>query len=178
MIVGVEGALAAVAEPRLEFGPDGGGDFSRGDTGHCGVVSALAPVLLADRGTLDASPAAAFCSEGTLAADNARCMAAAEGWVATGVVVGCGLVSLRMGDVLRDVRGLVPAEAEDAVTKPPDSFFLSGGSPADMGVGTCDVGFLVSLVLRRGAELLAVVMWADSGVSGGTAEAELAPELG
>lgn len=26
--------LAAAADPRLEFGPDGGGDLRRGDTGH------------------------------------------------------------------------------------------------------------------------------------------------
>lgn len=180
LIVGVtlpSAFFVVVAEPRLEFGPEGGGDFNLGDIGHCGVVSPLALVLLFALDALVASPVPPVCSAGTFAADNARCMAAAEGCVEMGVVRGCGLLSLRMGDVFLDVRGLVPAEAEDVVTKPPDKRFRNGGTAAAMDVGVCCVaGFRVSLVLRRGAELLAVVVLAESGVSAWPAEAELAPE--
>lgn len=168
--------FADVAEPRLEFGPDGGGDFSLGDKGHCGVVSPLAEVLLFARDALAASAVGPLGRVGTLAADNARCMAAAEGWVDMGVVRGCGRLSLRIGEVFLDVRGLVPAEAEDVVASPPDRRFLSGGAAAVVGVVAGEeAAFRVSLVLRRGAELLAVVMLEASGVFGWPAEAELAP---
>lgn len=162
---GASAFFAVVAEPRLEFGPEGGGDFNRGDIGHCGVVSPLAPVLLFCLDTLPASFVPPPCSAGTFAADSALWIAAAEGCVDIGVVRGCGLLSLRIGEVFLDVRGLVPAEAEGVVTSPPDNCFLSGGGAAVVGVGACDEGFLVSLVLRRGAELLAVVMLTASEVS-------------
>lgn len=178
LIVGagvLSGFFGAVADPRLEFEPDGGGDFNLGDIGHCGVVSPLAPVLLFGLDTLAESVVELFCSAGTFAADSARCMAAAEGWVDMGVVSGCGLLSFRIGDVFLDVFGLEPAEADVVVANPPDSCFLSGGGAVVVGVGACEEDLLVSLVLRRGAELLAVVMLAASGVSGWPAEAEPLP---
>lgn len=168
--------LTAFEDVRLELAPDGGGDFSLGDIGHCGVVSPLAPELLFGLEALAASVGAPPCSVGTLAADNARCIAAAEGWVEMGVVRGCGLLSLRIGDVFLDVLGLVPAEVEDVVTSPPDSRFRNGGAAAVVGVVACEDAVLVSLVLRRGAELFAVAMFAASGVSAWPAAAELLPE--
>lgn len=96
-----------------------------------------------------------------------------------GVVRVCGLLSLRMGEVFLEVRGLVPAE--EVVANPPDKRFRNGGAVAVVGVvmvlfAVCEEDLRVSLVLRRGAELLAVVMlWEDSGVAAGPAEAELAP---
>lgn len=175
---GASAFLAVVAEPRLELGPEGGGDFNRGDIGHCGgVVSPLAPVLLFCLDALPASFVPPPGRAGTFAADSALWIAAAEGCVDIGVVRGCGLLSFRVGDAFLDVRGLVPAEAEGVVTSPPDNCFLSGGGAAVVGVGACDGGFLVSLVLRRGAELLAVVMPAASEVSAWpVVEAEVAPE--
>lgn len=64
--------FAAADDPRLELGPEGGGDFSRGDIGHCGVVSPLALVLLFGLDTLAESAAVPLCSAGTLAAESAR----------------------------------------------------------------------------------------------------------
>ena len=65
--------FTVVAEPRLEFEPDGGGDLSLGDIGHCGVVSPLAVVPLLTLDGLLASFGVPFCcNTGTLAADNAR----------------------------------------------------------------------------------------------------------
>lgn len=89
-----------------------------------------------------------------------------------GVVSGCGLLSLRMGDVFLEVLGLVPADG-DVVSSPPESCFRSGGGAAVVGVAACEDDFLVSLVLRRGAELLAVFMLATSG---GAVAAAPAPE--
>ena len=68
-------------EPLRELDPDGGGDFNRGDTGHCGVASPDAvPLLLACLGNLDvASAAGAGCIPGTLAAESALWIAAADG---------------------------------------------------------------------------------------------------
>lgn len=112
----IEGGLATSTlfkvddDPLLELGPDGGGDLRRGETGHCGVLSPLVLELFPALGALPASPFAPPGSAGTFAADRARCIAAAEGCVAMGVVTGCGLLSLRMGEVLREVSGLEPAE--------------------------------------------------------------------
>lgn len=156
--------FAAVVDPRLELGPEGGGDFNLGDMGHCGVVSPLAPWLLFGLATRPPSAAPPPGSVSTLAADSARCMAAAEGCVEMGVVRGCGLLSLRMGDVFLDVFGLLPAEAEGVVTSPPDNCFRNGGGAAGVDMGTCADAFRVSLVLRRGAELLAVFIFAASGI--------------
>ena len=168
--------FAVVDDPRLELAPEGGGDFSLGDIGHCGVVSPLAPELLFGLEALVASVDAVPWRVGTFAADNARCMAAADGWVEMGVVRGCGLLSFRIGDVFLDVLGLVPAEVEDVVTSPPDSRFRNGGAVAVVGVVACEEAVLVSLVLRRGAELFAVAMLAASRVSAWPADAELLPE--
>jgi len=76
------GLFCAAPEPRLEFSPEGGGDFILGDNGHCGVDSADATALLGPRAILDAASGAVMpgcCSCGTLDAERARCMAAAEG---------------------------------------------------------------------------------------------------
>lgn len=81
-MLGASGLFIAVPEPRLEFTPEGGGDFILGDSGHCGVDSADATVLLGPRGSLEVDSAAAVpgcCSCGTLDAERARCIAAAEG---------------------------------------------------------------------------------------------------
>lgn len=73
----------AAADPRRELGPDGGGDLSRGDIGHCGVVSPEATALFCARpgslATASLTVEPFDCSCGTLDADNARCMAAADG---------------------------------------------------------------------------------------------------
>lgn len=98
---------------------EGGGLFNRGEAGHCGVESPEAgPALLGpprggsfDTASVTAPPA---LSCGTLLADNARCMAAAEGcvekdWPANGP----GRLSLRIGDVFREDLGLALAEGEE-----------------------------------------------------------------
>jgi len=100
--------FCAALDPRREFAAEvggGGGDFSRGDRGHCGVVSPdPAPRPFGARGRRDtASETGPDGSCGTLAADNARWMAAAEGWVEMGVERGPVRLSLRIGEVLRDV---------------------------------------------------------------------------
>lgn len=98
----------------------GGGLFSRGEAGHCGVVSPeLGPALFGpprvgsfDTASVTAPPPVEIC--GTLLADNALCIAAAEGcvekdWLAKGP----GRLSLRMGDVFREDLGLAVAEGDD-----------------------------------------------------------------
>ena len=46
--------FGAPVEPRRELVTDGGGDFIRGDIGHCGVLSPdTPPTLLFARGSLD-----------------------------------------------------------------------------------------------------------------------------
>lgn len=122
----------ATAEPRLELGPDGGGDLRRGEIGHCGVVS---PEGVTDFGTrpgnfdtasLTAEPFCCRC--GTLDADNARWIAAADGCVDKALGTSGGL-SWRMGEAFLDVRGLAPG-AGDAVNgvRFVDADFLSVGT--------------------------------------------------
>ena len=67
--------LGAMAEPLLLLVADGGGDFKRGEIGHCGVVSPdPGPVLFVDRGNLETASVTEVvdCNCGTLAADKAR----------------------------------------------------------------------------------------------------------
>lgn len=54
--------------------------------------------------TPSATPVACNC--GVFAADNARCIAAADGCDELGLDSGCGRLSFRIGDVLREVLGL------------------------------------------------------------------------
>lgn len=120
----------AVEDPLLELGPDpdGGGDFNRGDVGQCGVVSPdpVPPFgALGRRDTASDTPPACNC--GAFAADSALCMAAADGWVEMGVERGCGRLSFRTGEVLRDVRGLVPANGEPTGRRLLDGCFRNGG---------------------------------------------------
>lgn len=141
------------ADPRLEFGPEGGGDFSRGDVGQCGVLSPDPPALLGTLGNRDTeSDTPPACNCGAFAADNARCIAAADGCVGFGLDRCCGRLSLRMGDVLRDVLGLEPADTVAAGTRLFDDRFRKGGA----GVADAIEGFRDSLGLR-GADIFAVV---------------------
>lgn len=125
---GVEAAAASSGLlPAIEAMPgcrefdreDGGGLFNRGEAGHCGVVSPdTDPALFwppragsFDTASVTAPPAE---SDGTLLADSARWMAAAEGcvekdWLARGP----GRLSLRTGEVLREDLGLAAADGEE-----------------------------------------------------------------
>ena len=64
-ILGVVGCSCRFCvDPLLEFGPDGGGDLSLGETGHCGVFSpdTVALALLGALGSFDtASDTVALC---------------------------------------------------------------------------------------------------------------------
>ena len=80
------------------------------------------------------------CSCGTFAADSARCIAAADGCVAIGVVKVVGLLSLRCGEVLREVCGLEPADGEALVGRRLlDRCFRRGGAVAAVGVEDADI---------------------------------------
>lgn len=87
------------------------------------MESAEATALLGPRGSLDTASDTVVpgcCNCGTLDAESARCIAAAEGCVES-VLDSAGALSFRSGDVLRDVRGLCPAAGED----------VAGGSVVD-----------------------------------------------
>lgn len=104
-------AAPTAALPLLELTAEGGGLFKRGETGHCGVLSPDEPPLPCSLDTASVTaPPPDNC--GTLLADNALCIAAADGCVEK---LGGpeGRESLRMGDVLREVRGLAPADGEE-----------------------------------------------------------------
>jgi hypothetical protein len=106
---------------RAETRDEGGGLFNRGDAGHCGVVSPEAgPELFVGpvrAGSLDTASVTAPLSEeswGTLLADKALCIAAAEGcdendWLPKAP----GRLSLRIGDVFREDLGLDVVDEED-----------------------------------------------------------------
>lgn len=109
------------ALPLLELAAEGGGLFNRGDTGHCGVESPEppAPVLRAPPrpGSFDTASVTPplllpdIC--GTLLADNALCMAAADG--CPGKLefdTALGRLSFRIGEALREVLGLPPGNGE------------------------------------------------------------------
>lgn len=123
--------------PRLEFTPEGGGDFILGDRGHWGVESAEAAALLGARGSLETASAVApgCCSCGTLEVDKARCIAAALGWVDS-VLDNAGALSFRRGEVFLDVRGLCPVAGEDAAGASDDEDFFNvdeDDAPEDEG---------------------------------------------
>lgn len=113
----------------LEFDTDGGGDFSLGEVGQRGVVSPDAPPFFCTLGSLETAsdtPPAGNC--GAFAADSALCIAAAEGCVEGGLERGCCRLSLRIGEVLRDVRGLAPADDVVVGTRLLDVCFCNGGA--------------------------------------------------
>lgn len=120
-----------------------------------GGFSLVAVVGRDVRGSFDtASVTDAGCSCGTLVADRARCIAAAEGTLGIGGATECdrlGLASCefcldrrppvlvavggascfnegRMGDVFRDVRGLLPAEGGIEGTRLLDVFLRNAGT--------------------------------------------------
>jgi hypothetical protein len=115
----IEARLACLEATRVA----GGGLFNRGEAGHCGVVSPEAgPTLFAParEGNFDTAsdtaPPVPAESCGTLLAESARCIAAAEGcdeldWFDRAL----GRPSLRMGDGLREVLGLEVEDCEDEV---------------------------------------------------------------
>ena len=117
------------AEPRLELVADAGGDFIRGDIGHCGVLSPdPPPALRLARGSLDtASVTGPERSCGALAADSALWIAAADGCVDLLPPRGCGRLSLRMGELLREFSGLVP-DGEDEGSRLLDRCLRSCGA--------------------------------------------------
>lgn len=98
---------------------EGGGLFNRGEAGHCGVVSPEAgPALFgpARAGNLDTASVTAPPEEswGTLLADKALWMAAAEGCDEKELLDKApGRLSLRIGDVLREVLGLEVVEGDE-----------------------------------------------------------------
>jgi len=73
-------------------------------------AAALVPALLGSLDTASVTAPPGNC--GTLLADNALCIAAADGCVEK---LGGpeGRESLRMGDVFREVRGLAPADGDE-----------------------------------------------------------------
>lgn len=67
-----------------------------------------------------------------MAAESARCIAAAEGCVDMGVVKDCGRLSFRIGELFRDVCGLEPADGDDRGTRLLDGCFRNvGGAGVD-----------------------------------------------
>jgi hypothetical protein len=100
----------------------GGGLFNRGEAGHCGVVSPEAgPALFAparegsfDTASVTAPPVPAE-SCGTLLAESARCIAAAEGCDELDWLDRVLRPSLRMGDGFREVLGLEVEDCEEEV---------------------------------------------------------------
>lgn len=99
---------------------EGGGLFNRGEAGHCGVVSPEAgPTLFAPArdGSFDTAsdtaPPVPAESCGTLLAESARCIAAAEGCDELDRAL--ARPSLRIGDGFREVLGLEVEDCEDEV---------------------------------------------------------------
>lgn len=139
------GFLLCIADPRLELA-DGGGDFSRGDIGHCGVLSPDPPPVLCARGNFDTASDTDPCNCGTLAADSARWIAAAEG------TEGCrdGLLSFRPGELFREESGLAPADGDFNGNRLFEGCFRSCG----MGVVEEDCE-RTALGLRRAAAVFA-----------------------
>jgi hypothetical protein len=96
-MLGVAVVMSGFFCVRKEFlrDEDGGGDLSRGDTGHEGVFSPdpATPTLdtLGSLDVEDGSEVGAGCSWGVAAAERARCMAAAEGTVPLWPVILGGL---------------------------------------------------------------------------------------
>lgn len=141
----IAGASSFFVDPRRELGPEGGGDLTRGEIGHCGVVSPEAVALFTGLANLDTASVTDVprvwvcvccgCSCGTLEADSARCMAAAEGVVdnPVGIVVG---LSFRVGDALREVCGLCPVAGDGtfAASAVDDDFLSVGVFPPAGGV--------------------------------------------
>jgi hypothetical protein len=121
--------FCVAADPLRELEPDGGGDFKRGDVGHFGVFS---PDLGAFGGFETPSATPVACSCGAFAADKALCIAAADGCDELGVDSGCGRLSFRMGDALRDVLGLFPADGLCCTKLFEGCFFNSGAEPFDV----------------------------------------------
>jgi hypothetical protein len=85
-IFGVCNRASGLLCVRKEFVRDlvGGGDLRRGDTGHDGELSPDGPPIftLCDRGSLEGgSEVGAGCNWGVVAAESARCIAAADGMV-------------------------------------------------------------------------------------------------
>lgn len=84
-MLGATGGMSALRGERTDSrrDPDGGGDFSRGEIGQDGRLSAVALEFARDaRGSLDEdSEMVVGCSCGAAAAESARCIAAAEGTV-------------------------------------------------------------------------------------------------
>ena len=98
----------------------GGGLFNRGEAGHCGVVSPEAePVLFAPARdgnfdtASDTAPPNPAESCGTLLAESARCIAAAEG--CDELERALARPSLRIGDGFREVLGLEVEDCEEDV---------------------------------------------------------------
>lgn len=125
------------------------------------MESADATLLFGPRGSLDTASDTGLlccCNCGTLDADSARCMAAAEGWVDS-VEVNVGVLSFRSGDVLREVRGLCPAEGDAAAwaSAVEDGFLSVDVEPPDDDAPDDEGDLLVPFFAPLFAPLLAFV---------------------
>ena len=171
-----EARLACLEATRVA----GGGLFNRGEGGHCGVVSPEAgPALFAParEGSLEtasdtAPPPPPAESDGTLLAESARCIAAAEGcdeldWLDRGL----GRPSLRMGDGFREVLGLVVEDCEEEVGSIEAECCLRnvGGRDEDAELWRVALGLLRWTVAVEDAEAEDISEPSDGGAAGRSA---------
>lgn len=119
------------------------------------MPSPAAPAPFGGLGSFERPSATApGCSELVFVADNARCMAAAEGWVEGGLERGCGRLLCRTGEVVRDVRGLDVGEGDAKGTRPVEDRSFEVGFVVAEG----DSVFRDSSAVFLGAEVFAALL--------------------
>lgn len=170
-----EARLACLEATRVA----GGGLFNRGEVGHCGVVSPEAgPALFAPtrEGSFDTAsdtaPPAPAESCGTLLAESARCIAAADGCDELELLDRApGRPSLRMGDGLREVLGLEVEDCEEEVGSIEAECCLRnvGGRVEDAELWRVALGLLRWTVAVEDAEAEDISEPSDGGAGGRSA---------
>jgi hypothetical protein len=129
---------ALLALLRRECGVAGGGDVIRGDVGGgCAASFTAAASLSCFRGSFESGSGVfwLWASCGMLEADSARWIAAADGGAEEPLLFSGETLSLRMGEVCRDVRGLVPVKGDARRAKLLEEDVRKTGLAVGMGCG-------------------------------------------
>lgn len=140
LLTGAESDLfcALLALLRRECGVAGGGDVIRGDVGKgCEASFAAAATLSCFRGNFERGSGVVWlCANcGMLDDESARWIAAADGGPDEALLLSGDTLSLRMGEVCRDVRGLVPVKGDARRAKLLDEDVRKTGFAVGIGCG-------------------------------------------